>query len=42
MKNPTAQINGTLTAIWVVPNERDYQMLKKRYNYYVYTKDKTI
>ena len=24
MKNPTAQINGTLTAIWVVPNERDY------------------
>lgn len=26
MKNPTAQINGTLTAIWVVPNERDYQL----------------
>lgn len=33
MKNPTAQINGTLTAIWVVPNERDYhiELLGKGY-----------
>ena len=25
MKNPTAQISGTLTAIWVVPKGRDCQ-----------------